>query len=94
MARWIGALLYASSLIALAVTAGHIHALIDAFPISHLSSYGPRVPAVAALQAHWLRTPLRFWARQCRCRCWLRSCCGDHGWAWRSGRSHWLRWPY
>jgi len=54
MTRILGLFLYASSLIALLLTGGHIAQLIQAFPVEHLASYGPRIPAVAALNARWL----------------------------------------
>ena len=54
MTRILGLFLYASSLIALLVTGGYIALMIQAFPVEHLVSYGPRIPAVAALNARWL----------------------------------------
>ncbi|MGH8038942.1 MAG: hypothetical protein ACREPD_14490 [Stenotrophomonas sp.] len=39
---------------ALLLTDGHISQLLQAFPVAHLPSYGPRNPGVTALHAQWL----------------------------------------
>lgn len=46
--------LYVTSLIAVLGTGAYIAQLIEAFPVEHLASYGPRIPALAALNARWL----------------------------------------
>ncbi len=54
MTRILGMFLYVTSLIAVLGTGSYIAQLIEAFPVEHLASYGPRIPAVAALNARWL----------------------------------------
>lgn len=54
MTRILGMVLYLTSLIAVLGTGAYTAQLIEAFPVEHLASYGPRIPAVAALNARWL----------------------------------------
>jgi uncharacterized membrane protein YozB (DUF420 family) len=54
MTRILGMFLYVTSLIAVLGTGAYIAQLIEAFPVEHLASNGPRIPAVAALNARWL----------------------------------------
>lgn len=54
MTRILGMVLYLTSLIAVLGTGAYIAQLIEAFPVEHLASNGPRIPAVAALNARWL----------------------------------------
>lgn len=54
MTRILGMFLYVTSLLAVLGTGAYIAQLIQVFPVEHLASYGPRIPAVAALNARWL----------------------------------------
>jgi len=54
MTRILGMFLYVTSLLAVLRTGAYIAQLIQVFPVEHLANYGPRIPAVAALNARRL----------------------------------------
>ena len=54
MFKVIAVLIYLSSIVALFVTGGFVSSMLALYPTSHISSFGPVVPAVAQTHAAWL----------------------------------------
>jgi hypothetical protein len=54
MFKVIATLIYLSSIVALLATGGIVSSLLALYPISHISSFGPVVPAIAQTHAAWL----------------------------------------
>ena len=54
MFKAIAILVFSSSIIALLVTGGLVSAILALYPVAHLSSFGPVVPAISKTHAAWL----------------------------------------
>ena len=56
-------LVYLGSIIAVLVTGGLVSSVLALYPVSHLSSFGPAVPAISQMHAAWLpAAPMVSWA--------------------------------
>lgn len=63
MFRLVAILVYLGSIIAVLVTGGLISSVLALYPVSHLSSFGPVVPAISQTHAAWLTAaPMMGWA--------------------------------
>jgi hypothetical protein len=54
MFKVIAILIYLASIIAVLVTGGLVSSVLALYPASHLSSFGPVVPAISQTHAAWL----------------------------------------
>ena len=63
MFKIIAILIYVSSIIAVLVAGGLVSSVLALYPLSHLSSFGPVVPAISKTHAAWLPVvPAVSWA--------------------------------
>lgn len=63
MFKIVAILIYVSSIIAVLVTGGLISSVLTLYPLSHLSSFGPVIPAISQTHAAWLpAVPIVSWA--------------------------------
>lgn len=63
MFKLVAILVYLGSIIAVLVSGGLVSSLLALYPLSHLSSFGPVVPAISQTHAAWLpAVPMVSWA--------------------------------
>ena len=54
MFKFIAILIYIASIIAVLVVGGLVSSVLELYPVTHLSSFGPAVPVIAQTYAGWL----------------------------------------
>ena len=63
MSKVVALVIYLGSIIALLVTGGLVSSILALYPLSHLGSFGPVVPAISQTHAAWLpASPILSWA--------------------------------
>ena len=63
MFKVVAIVVYLSSIIAVLVAGGFVSSVLALYPVSHLGSFGPVVPAISQTHAAWLpAAPMATWA--------------------------------